>query len=265
MRKYLCVFSSSFKTKSASIMDTILSQVGYVLMTYILIELWRFIYGANGYSAIINGFSMQQMLWYLVITECIQSCTSGKKCVKDISNEVKSGSIAYKLNKPYDYYTYSLVNFFSDSMWKFIFYMPLALIVGTVFIGDFSCISVIGLVPCMVCMILACIVSQSMYAIIGLLSFWIEDATPFSWILQKVSFMCGMLFPIEFLPKVIQPIILYSPLYSVFNGPARLFGAFSWGNFGVLIATQVFWILVLYVIGQLVYSRAKRRVNANGG
>ena len=264
MRKYMYVFGSTFKTKSTTIFDTLLSMIGYIIMSFVLVELWSYVYGAEGYS-VINGFSMSQTLWHLVVAEFITSCIRGKAWVKSMSADVKSGAVAYKLNKPYDYYTYSLVSSFSEGMWIFAFYLPLCFILGGLLVGDFSVISLVGVVPSILTCILSVLLSCVLYSIIGLSSFWVEDATPFSWILQKVCFMCGLLFPVEFLPEAIRPIIYYSPIYGVYSGPSRLIANFSWEQFGLVVLSQVAWIVVLYIIGRLIFSRAKRKVNVNGG
>ena len=48
-----------------------------------------------------------------------------------------------------------------------------------------------------------------------------EDASPLYWIYSKFILVLGTLFPIEYFPKVLQPIINLSPIYVVSYGPAK--------------------------------------------
>ena len=105
----------------------------------------------------------------------------------------------------------------------------------------------------------------SLHGIVGLISFWVEDAEPFNWIVIKFFMLFGLLFPLEFFPEFIQPIIMYSPIYSVFSGPAKLVASFSWDLFIKVLLSQVIWSVILLVIGVLVYKKGVKKVNVNGG
>ena len=108
MNKYALVFKTSFKQEKVTVFDTFLRAVSFVLVSYILIQLWSYIYGDGGVNQVINGYSLQQMLWYLLITEAIHFSARNQRIVTSIGNEVKSGSIAYKVNKPYNFYLYNI-------------------------------------------------------------------------------------------------------------------------------------------------------------
>ena len=101
MSKYWTVFKMSFKQEKDTIFDTFTRCIMYFLLCYILIQLWGYIYG-GGKQAIINSYTLEQMLWYLIVGECIVNSAKCNQITRSISNEIKSGSIAYKLNKPYN-------------------------------------------------------------------------------------------------------------------------------------------------------------------
>jgi len=75
----------------------------------------------------------------------------------------------------------------------------------------------------------------------------------------------GMFFPVDFFPTWLQPVIKYSPIYSLMSGPASLVAQFSWENFGRVIMAQSVWLVVILCLGLLVFKIGKRRVASNGG
>ena len=86
MNKYALVFKTSFKQEKVTVFDTFLRAVSFVLVSYILIQLWSYIYGDGGVNQVINGYSLQQMLWYLLITEAIHFSARNQRIVTSIGN-----------------------------------------------------------------------------------------------------------------------------------------------------------------------------------
>ena len=96
MNKYFSVFKTGFKQEKDAIFDNIMRCIVYFLITYIMIQLWSYIYGEGGTSKVINGYSLSQMIWYLIISECLINSLRSSQITKTITNEIKTGSIAYK-------------------------------------------------------------------------------------------------------------------------------------------------------------------------
>jgi len=264
MNKYFSVFKTGFKQEKDALFDMIMRCVMYFIITYILIELWKYIYG-TGANTLINGFALDQMIWYLVISECIVNSVKGVQITRAITNEIKTGSIAYKLNKPYNYYLYNVSSFMAKSSFTLLFTIPTAILIGTLFIGVPHTFVWVQIVPCIITFVLSVFLAWCVYGIVGLLAFWVQDSTPFYWIVSKLFMLLGMFFPVEFFPIWLQPIIKYSPIYSIMSGPATLVANFSWESFGWVVLSQIVWIAIAIVIGLLVYKLGKRRVTNNGG
>ena len=100
---------------------------------------------------------------------------------------------------------------------------------------------------------------------IGLISFFIEDAIPFYWVYSKLILVVGTIFPIEFFPKLLQPIIKFSPIYVVCYGPAKLFVNFRLDLFLQILLFQVVYLIISFIICHLIYKKGVKRLNVNGG
>ena len=98
-----------------------------------------------------------------------------------------------------------------------------------------------------------------------LISFYIEDANPFYWLYSKIILVIGTIFPIEYFPAVLQPIIKFSPIYVVSYGPAKLFVDFSTSMCIEILIIQVIYLVISFMICHLIYNKGVKKLNVNGG
>lgn len=263
MKKYLYILKSEIMSNLQYVFNIILGFIGYLIMIFILLNLWKYIYSDP--SELINGYNMNQMIWYIIITELLWGSISGRKLCRKISDDVKNGNIAYNINKPYNYIGYALSNHLGDVIVKLFIYTILAMIMGYIFLGGFPNLTMFSILATIISAFLATIVSSLFVIFIGLFSFIIEDSGPFYWVYAKFILIIGTIFPIEFFPKSIQPIINYSPIYAISYGPAKLFVDFSLNTFLSVLISQIIYIFIGWLICSLLYKKGVRNLNVNGG
>lgn len=265
MKKYLSIFRTSFKQESKTIVNSITAVISFVVIIYIFKMLWEFIYGGNGGGTLINGYSLDMMIWYMIMAEILMYCVNARAVTRSFGNDIKSGKIAYQLNKPYNYYAYQVSSLSATFVWKLIFLLPTGIVMGLILLGPIPNFSVAYILPIFISLMLAIFLTCIIYGTIGLLSFWIEEATPFTWIVQKLQMLLGLFFPPEFFPAWVQPIINYSPIYAMMSGPCKLLANFSWDVFLQTTISQVAYIIVFIAIGLLLYKIGTKKVNIHGG
>ena len=265
MNKYLTVFKTSFKQESKTLANTLVSVVSFFVIIFIFNELWGYIYGGSGLGNTINGYSLKMMIWYMIAAEILMYSFNARAVTRSFSNDIKSGKIAYGLNKPYNYFGYQVANNTGAFCWKLLFLLPAAFIIGTILLGKIENFSIAYILPIILSLFLATFLSSIMYGIMGLLAFWVEEATPFAWILQKFNMLFGLFFPPEFFPTWLQPIITYSPVYATMSGPSKLLANFSWELFARVSITQVAYLILFTCIGLLIFKSGTRKVSNNGG
>ena len=76
-----------------------------------------------------------------------------------------------------------------EFVWKLLFLVPTGIIMGLLLLGPIPNFSVAYVIPIFISMILAVLLTGIIYGTVGLLSFWIEEATPFTWIVQKFQML----------------------------------------------------------------------------
>lgn len=263
MKKYLFIFKIEIMSNLQYLFNIFIGFIGYFFMLFIFLNLWKYIYSDP--SEVINGYTMSQMVWYIIITEVLWGTLAGRKLCRRIVDDVRGGNIAYNINKPYSYIGYSLSTHLGDCFIRFVMYLILGLLVGLLFLGSFPSINILQFLGVVLSMIFSTVISSLLIIGIGLLSFIVEDANPFYWLYSKFILVIGTIFPIEYFPSVIQPILNLSPIFAICYGPAKLFVDFSFSNFAYVIGAQIFYLIVGYMICGLLYKKGVRNLNVNGG
>ena len=263
MKKYLFIIKTQIMSNLQYVFNIVFGFIGYFIMLFILFNLWKYLYSDP--NELINGYNMNQMTWYVIITEILWMTLGGRKLCNKISQDVKSGNITYNINKPYNYIGYCLSTHLGDIFVKGFIYTFLGMLTGLLFLGSFPNITFINIGIVLITSILATIISILLITSIGLISFFIEDSGPLYWVYSKIILVLGTIFPIEYFPGIIQKILNFSPVYVVSYGPAKLFVDFSWDKAISIILAQVIYIVIAYSICNLIYKRGVKRINVNGG
>lgn len=263
MKKYLYIYKATLIENLSYIFDILFGFLNFLIMMIVFLNLWQYIYQDS--SQIINGYSMQQTIWYVLITECLWFGTRNKILTSQISEDIKSGNIAYNINKPYNYIYYIISKHLGDITLKFIIFSIVGIILGLCFLGPIPGFNFVNIPFIIITVILGIIINSLLRIAISLISFWIEDSTPFHWVYDKLILVIGTLFPIEMFPKFLQPIIKCTPIFVVTYGPARLLINFTYESFIKIIIAQLLYLVFAVFINLLLYKKGVKKLNVNGG
>ena len=263
MKKYLYIYKSKLMTDLQYTFDILIGFIGYIIHIFIFLNLWEYIYSDP--KELINGYSMSQMIWYVIITEILWSCLGGRSFSKKVSEDVKSGNIAYNINKPFNYVEYALFNHLGGATIKFILLTIIGMTLGFIFLHGFPPLNILQILAIILSAILATIISVFLIMTLSLFSFFIEDASPLYWIYSKFILVVGTIFPVEFFPEMIRPFIKFSPIYAVSYGPAKLFVDFNMPDFISIMISQVAYLIISFTICHLIYKKGVKKLNVNGG
>ncbi|MFH2103832.1 MAG: ABC-2 family transporter protein [Chloroflexota bacterium] len=259
--KYWAIFQIQLLNSLAYPGELFWRSIMIVLFLWVFAQLWKVTFAAAGTDSI-NGLTLHDTLWYLMLAESIE--LSRPRLSRAISEAVKDGSIAYLLNKPYDFLLYQLSTGLGDSLFRWVLNVLFGGIVAWLLVGPppeprgwpLTLIVILG----------SWLLNFCMSALIGLLAFITEEIAPFEWIYQKFIFILGgMLIPLDFYPQWLQEIAKALPFAYQTYGPARLFVDPSLERFVPLLLGQLAWTVTLGGLLALAYARGLRRLAINGG
>ena len=181
-----------------------------------------------------------------------------------ISEAVKDGSIAYLLNKPYNFIFYQISISLGNSLTQMLFNLLAGGAIIWVFVGPPP--DVRGWPLVFIAMILGWLIDFCFQALIGLAAFVTEDVTAFDWIYSKlVLLLGGVLIPLDFFPTWLRTITQALPFAYSTYGPARLFVEPELARFGMLVLGQLTWLAVMGTVLTLFYRRSMGWLSINGG
>ena len=263
MRKYIYIFKTALIENLQYVIDIVFGFINYAVIVFIFLNLWVYMYKDG--SGIISGYSINQMIWYVLITEMIWFGTKNRVLTKEISDDIKSGKIAYNINKPYHYILYLIFKYIGDIAIKFMLFLIFGIIVGNIFIGPLDTFEIYYLPFIVIVFFLAILIEAIMRIAISLVSFWFEENKPFIWIYEKIILVLGVVFPVEMFPKFLQSILIWSPIFVITYGPAKLVVDFSFSALFKILLVQFIYLIISTILVLLMYRKGAKRLNVNGG
>lgn len=263
MRKYIFIFKATLMESLQYVLNIVLGFVTFFVMLFVFMSLWEYMYSDS--SNLINGYSLNQMVWYVIITEIMWYGTRNKTLTNQISSDIKSGTIAFGINKPYHYILYMIARHLGEITIQFFLYLGIGLLIGLLFVGTLPDFNILHLPLIAIVFFLGMMINSFLRMSISIVSFWIEDSTPFHWIYDKMILVIGTLFPVEMFPLWAQPIIKWSPIFVVTYGPAKLVIDFGMGMFFRVLLTQCIYFIISLLLLMGLYRKGVKRLNVNGG
>ena len=263
MKKYLNVMKTTFNDTLQYTSSLIFRFIGFAVIMSVLISLWNFLYSDS--NSTINGYSLNQMIWYLLLAEIITFGSGSKVATDEIRNTIKSGNIAYQVTKPYNYIIFTICKYLADTIIRFILFLIVAIIIGLIFTGPIENFNILSIIVAIPVFLFAILIFGMVRILISLSSFWVEDSKPFQMVYQKVVLIFGVFFPLEMFPTFIQTIIKYTPVYGATYGPAKLVIDFNLNIFKSVLTSQIITIIIISILISLVYRKGVKKLNVNGG
>ncbi|MDT8717484.1 ABC-2 family transporter protein [Clostridium sp. 19966] len=263
IRKYSQVTKITMANSLVYFWNFLSKNIFFVFIMFIYLMLWRNIYAQKG-TAQIGGFSLNAMIWYLVFTELVT--LSRTDLHLQVNDDVKSGNIAYLLNKPYNYVIYCFSYFMGEIGIKLLTNSIIGFAIGLIYAGALKNFSFAYLPFIIISLLLGCIINFFIYLCLALTAFWFEDNSAFFWIYSKLIFtLGGMLMPIEFFPGWLQGISHCLPFAYVTYIPARLAVNFSFHSFAVNFPIQLAYLGIFFALAMFLYRKGVKNLNVNGG
>lgn len=262
LRKYAFVALLSARSNVVYLAEVMSRVVFLGVMLYIFFQLWHAVFSQSGLTRL-GGLTLQQMLWYLTVTEAIMLSAPRVSAAVDL--DVRSGSLVNYLKRPVSYPLYSLASNLGERGVRFLVNLLVGAAVTILLVG-LPQLSWQGLLFFTAAIPFAFIVDFLACFLVGLGAFWLEDTSGVFLIYSRVSMIFGgLLVPLSLFPDGVRRVLEYMPFAAVIYGPAELLVSPSPALFASLLFRQLLGITVLSLFVFAVYKQAGRRIFVNGG
>ncbi len=262
LRKYGWIAFTAARSNLAYFGEVLSRLIFLTVILYIFLRLWQDTYDYSG-TGNLGDFSLNQMLWYLTITEAIM--LSGPKVSQLVDEDVRTGSFAMHLVRPMSYPLYRLATYFGERVVRFISNMFAGCLVTSLLVGP-SSLHPNGFLFLILALPLAFLLDFLGVFLVGLGAFWIEDTNGLLLLYSRgIMLIGGVLVPIELYPASVQPLLKILPFANIVYGPARLFVNPTLTELLLVLSRQLFGVVLFGSAVYIVYRVAQRRVFVNGG
>lgn len=259
IKKYFSIFKISIQNNFAYFSNFLLGTAFFIFILFVMTQLWKAIYLNKG---LIEGFSLEMVVWYLIITETI--VLSRSNFHTEINETIKSGELAYLLIRPYSFIGYHLFNSLGEIIPKLFAHITVGLLIGVLFTGEIGIDINFPLV--FIAILMGITLNFFLYMSIALTAFWTEDNTAFFFIYSKIIFFIGgMMIPVDFLPDWLEKISKALPFVFVTYWPARLAVNFNWDIYKSILGLQLIYVFVTFLLTTIIFKLGVKKVNVNGG
>lgn len=230
-----------------------------VVILGIFSALWQAV-GAGGAGAGPEGRAT--MVWYLAMTEWV--LMSAPLLHFDIEADVRRGDVAYQIARPVSYLGAHIARGVGALALRAPVLFAAACATGLAFAGPPKQPATIAFVVAIG--LAAAVVMSIWYVGLGVLAFWLGDIAPVYWIWQKLTFVLGgLLLPLSFYPDLVIRIAIFTPFPALLTGPASFVLARPLFGGGELLALVVLWSCIAAAVAVILFRRATRTLQLNGG
>lgn len=259
--KYYAILKVNLHNSSLYKSEFIIMTLRNIFVLVIFVQLYTATFASTPIKKFDN-LGLMQVLWLLTI---IRMFAQDWTTITLMNNEIRSGEIAYTINRPYSYILFHYASFWGRNLPKIFVDVTSNLIAGYFLIGPLY-IPVKIIILCLFMIIIGLTIEFLIQIIIGVLSFWLEDVTALKWVFGKtVTILGGGIIPIAMYPQKLKAILEFLPFINIYYNPARLAVDFNYQLFIKCLVLQLFWLLIISILALALFKKGIKNVSISGG
>jgi ABC-2 type transport system permease protein len=208
----------------------------------------------------LGGLTLIEASWSVALVQIIGQ--SSRRLYSEIRDEVKTGAISSKLDKPYDYILSFFSKAFIEGLFKLLIFLAFTGIFLYIFVG-IPDVSIKIYLWITITLLLGLILHILTEIIIGLTSFWIGNSDPIYRVVNRSAWVInGMMVPVALLPAWAKTLSTYYP-FSISFVAGRAFETNI--NHGLVLIVAIVWTIILYLISRIIFNKAQTKLTVHGG
>jgi ABC-2 type transport system permease protein len=261
--KYIQVLKISLNTRTTYIADFLSRAVLVGFIVWVLTQLYSVTYASKGVSEI-NGVTLPVAIWTLALVHSFY--LSPRPAVSTlVGTEVKAGTLAYSINKPYSYILFHYFTVLGKASLNLFMNVLATTLTAFLLVGPIH-ISLKAILAGTILLFFGLTMDFLFMFSIGLSSFWLEDPKPFTWIYLRMQLIFGgLIIPLSLFPNGLRKVIELLPFSQNFYGAAHMITAFNTHLFFKFLLVQFFWILCMSQLIRFIFKKAMKNISINGG
>ena len=234
-----------------------------IIYLYLQFCIWSALFASNSVKN--PELNKADTLRYIVVATLVSTVIECN-IIEKINAQIQSGNIATELIRPIGFKRMLLARHLGDTAIKILCYLvPLIVLVKASVSLPLLCFVQIGFGVLSV-LLAYCI--QFLYSlIIGLLAFWLIVTWPINMFFNAIyKLLSGAWIPVTMFPKTLYRINLFLPFRAIYALPVSILTSSMkvnkiWQSIGV----QAMWLVILYILVQIIWHVGRNKLIVQGG
>lgn len=263
INKYVEFFKMEIKEDLSDRSRFLIWVISKPIFMLINIIIWTAIF-SNSINSTIGGFSVEQTINYFLF-QAIFANIVFTNISERMGNRIYSGELSTNLLKPVNLSLSLTSKSLGGRVFSLIYESIPSLLIGLIFF-NFKIYSFPMLLISIVSLFLGLLINCFFSLLWSLMYFKMLNHWPFERIKRFViSFISGFYIPLNFLPLIFQNVLKYLPFNYFSFEPTRIFlNLYSYSQVFQILLIQIFWIIVLYIMFNILFKKAIKKFEGVG-
>lgn len=262
MRAYVEFARKTFINNMVYKFNFLMGIIGTCLQFFIFWCIYRSLYGKVNE---INGITFSMVSTSFILSLGLSNAFQLNDLY--VQRKVGDGSIANEFLKPVNFKLKLAAENLGNIAFRLTFNFLPALIITICLVKIEKPAGPLALILFAVSAALGFLVLWQISFIVQMTSFWLINVWSISTIKNVlVNVFSGSMLPLWFMPEGIMQLIKFTPFDSIYFTPIRLYlGEMKGGEIMFNFGRQIFWICILYMIGEVMWKAGRRKLIVQGG
>lgn len=260
LSKYWELYKIGVKKASAYRLMAAASFTSTLLYIILLLAVWT----AISKSAQLTG-GLTRVVSYIILGQVINSST-GVGTEEWFGGKIRSGTITNELKRPVSLISQAYLH---EAGWKSFdtLLKSIPLIVIGVALTSLELPSLYNLLGFIAAVVLSFNLAVSVALSTSMLVFWTKTDSGIRFTRSMIiNFLSGVVFPLYLLPEGLKTIFYLFPFHLMVDGPINVFLMQRTGEAVIgLLFQQIIWIFIFFVVANLLWLKAKKKLTVQGG
>lgn len=261
LAKYTAVGKITLRNHFAYLWDFVIRSLFLLVILYVFFQLWTVTYeGMN--TVEIAGYRFDQLFWYLILAEAI--IMASPRLHLTVEEEVKTGTVAYRLTKPISYIGYHYIGYMGEALIRLLVNLAIGGALGLILVGrpEFGW----GWAGFAVLVLFSLTINYLIRMSLSLCAFWLEETQGLVFVYDKLLFTIGgMMLPLELFPDYLRTVSEWLPFQTIVYFSAKTAIHFDLLRMLSMLGIQLLWGLLLTGLVCWVYRKGVTKLHVNGG
>ncbi|MCR5398623.1 MAG: ABC-2 family transporter protein [Lachnospiraceae bacterium] len=259
---YYAYAKKQFLSRSAYRFDHLMGILSTCLQFFIFYEIYRTLYGSK---ESVDGITMSMITTNFVLSLGLSAIFSPNDYF--VPGRIWDGSISTELLRPMSFKGRMIAENVGDACFNLIFKFIPVLLIAIFTTGMEKPAGIGNMILFLISAILGYGVLWTISFLVQMTAFWLINIWSLITIKDVfVNVLSGMMIPLWFMPDWMAGVIKFTPFASIYFTPVQIYlGQLSISEIVFKCGVQLFWTVIIYALGNVLWNKGQKKLVVQGG